>query len=475
MMPSSRLVKMSLVHLAVVAALLPGCALMGPDYKRPDNNVPAQFSEKDVAQDQAAQQISATWWELYQDPVLNDLVAKARLNNTDIKLAVARVEEADAFMREVGAALFPQIDLDSSASRSRVTELGSNPVVSGFKPVHNDYNITLGTSFELDFWGKLRRAKESARAQALATRYAKDTVDLSLSGLVASNYLLLRSLEAQITVSRDSLRSRQESLALTKRRLQGGVSSALDVHQAEVASSNLVAQIADLVRQRAVVEHQLAVLTGVLDLKLAEGDIKNLPIPPVPPAGLPSSLLEARPDVRQAEQDMIAANAKIGVAKAALFPTISLTANYGGESAELGDILKSAARIWTGGLSLNLPIFDSGRLNARVDEATAQQKQALASYEGSVQTAFREVNDALVTVRQSAEREAALQASEASAKKALEIADNRYKSGYSAYLDVLDSQRVYNDTALAFIQSRQARLVATVDLFKALGGGWKAE
>jgi multidrug efflux system outer membrane protein len=473
MMPRSRLVKISLVHLAVVAALLPGCALMGPDYKRPDNNIPAQFSEKDVAQDQA--QISTTWWELYQDPVLNDLVAKARQNNTDVKLAVARVEEADAFMREVGAALFPQIDLDSGASRSRVTELGSNPAVSGFKPVRNDYNIKLGTSFELDFWGKLRRAKESARAQSLATRYAKDTVDLSLSGLVASNYLLLRSLEAQITVSRDSLRSREESLALTKRRLAGGVSSALDVHQAEVASSNLVAQIADLVRQRAVVEHQLAVLTGVLDLKLAEGDIKNLPIPPVPPAGLPSSLLEARPDVRQAEQDMIAANAKIGVAKAALFPTISLTANYGGESAELGDILKSAARIWTGGLSLNLPIFDSGRLNARVDQATAQQKQALASYEGSVQTAFREVNDALVTVRQSAEREAALQTSEAAAKQALEIADNRYKSGYSAYLDVLDSQRVYNDTALAFIQSRQSRLVATVDLFKALGGGWKAE
>jgi multidrug efflux system outer membrane protein len=475
MMPDKNYPEFKLLSLMLAVAVLPGCALIGPDYKRPDTNVPAQFSEQDGASEQSTAMVSNSWWELYQDPVLNDLVAKARQNNTDIKLAVARVEEADAFMREVGAALFPQIDLDSSASRSRVTELGSNPVVSGFKPVRNDYNIKLGTSFELDFWGKLRRAKESARAQALATRYAKDTVDLSLSGLVASNYLLLRSLEAQITVSRDSLRSRDESLALTKRRLQGGVSSALDVHQAEVASSNLVAQIADLVRQRAVVEHQLAVLTGVLDLKLAEGDIKNLPIPPVPPAGLPSSLLEARPDVRQAEQDMIAANAKIGVAKAALFPTISLTANYGGESAELGDILKSAARIWTGGLSLNLPIFDSGRLNARVDQATAQQKQALASYEGSVQTAFREVNDALVTVRQSAEREAALQTSEAAAKQALEIADNRYKSGYSAYLDVLDSQRVYNDTALAFIQSRQARLVATVDLFKALGGGWKAE
>ncbi|MEO8417129.1 MAG: TolC family protein, partial [Methylophilaceae bacterium] len=258
MMPRSRLVKINLVHLAVVAALLPGCALMGPDYKRPDNTVPAQFSEKDVAQEQASAQISTTWWELYQDPVLNDLVVKARQNNTDIKLAVARVEEADAFMREVGAALLPQIDLDSRASRSRVTQLGSTPIFSGVKPIRNNYNITLGTSFELDFWGKLRRAKESARAQALATHYAKDTVDLSLSSLVASNYLLLRSLEAQITVSRDSLRSREESLALTKRRLQGGVSSALDVHQAEVTSSNLVAQIADLVRQRAVTEHQLA-------------------------------------------------------------------------------------------------------------------------------------------------------------------------------------------------------------------------
>jgi multidrug efflux system outer membrane protein len=212
----------------------------------------------------------------------------------------------------------------------------------------------------------------------------------------------------------------------------------------------------------------------VLDLKIAEGDIKNVPTPPMPPAGLPSSLLEARPDVRQAEQNMIAANARIGVAKAALFPTITLTANYGGESAELGDVLKSAARIWTGGLGLNLPIFDSGRLSSRVDQASAQQKQALASYEGAIQTAFKGVNDALVAVRQSAEREAALQTSEQAAMKAMQIAQNRYKSGYSAYIDVLDSQRVHNEAALAFIQSRQARLVATVDLFKALGGGWEA-
>lgn len=462
--------RLKLSYLMVFAVSFSGCALMGPDYQRPESTLPSQYSAPAV-EGQAIAPISNRWWELYQDQVLNDLVDQALRNNIDIKLAAARVEEADAFMREVGAALLPQIDLDASGSRSRVSEATVFPAV-GSNP-RNTFQIGLGTSFEIDFWGKLRRAKESARADALSTQYAKDTVELSLSGLVVNNYLLLRSLETQIAISQDSLNSREESLALTRRRLEGGVASALDVHQADVSRSNLVAQIAELARLRDLAEHQLAVLSGTLDLKLAQGDIKSLPIPPVPPAGLPSSLLEARPDVRQAEQQMVAANARIGVAKAALFPTISLTANLGGESTELGDVLKSAARIWTGGLSLNLPIFDSGRLNARVDEATAQQKQALASYEGSIQTAFREVNDALVNVRQNGEREAALDNSQQAAKKALNISENRYKSGYSGYLDVLDSQRVYNDAALAFIQSRQARLVATVDLFKALGGGWK--
>jgi outer membrane protein, multidrug efflux system len=464
--------RLKFIYLVTIAAVLPACALMGPDYHRPDSALPMQYSAAE-GNGQAIAPISGRWWELYHDPILNDLVEKTLHNNTDIKLAAARVEEADAFMREVGAALFPQIDLDASGSRSRISENSSFPSV-GSNP-RNNFQIALGTSFEIDFWGKLRRAKESARAEALSTQYARDTVSLSLSGLVANNYLLLRSLESQIAISQDSLKSREESLGLTKRRLEGGVASALDVHQAEVARSNLIAQIAELTRLRALTEHQLAVLSGTLDLQVAKGDIKSLPIPPVPPAGLPSSLLEARPDVRQAEQLMVAANARIGVAKAALFPTISLTANFGGESSELSDVLKSASRIWTGGLSLNLPIFDSGRLNARVDEATAQQKQALASYEGSVQTAFREVNDALVNVRQNSEREAALDSSQQAAKKALDISENRYKSGYSAYLDVLDAQRVYNDAALAFIQSRQGRLTATVDLFKALGGGWKDE
>jgi multidrug efflux system outer membrane protein len=460
------------LSVALPALSLVACQMVGPDYFRPKQALPASYQESQASD--APQAMSNQWWTLYNDEVLNDLIVKASKNNTDLKIAVARIEEADGYMREVGAALFPQVNLDSSASRYKVTELGATPVFGGMTPTRSNYNIKLSTTFELDFWGKLRRAQESAKAQALASRFAKDTVDLSLKSLVTGDYLLLRSLEAQIELSKASMKSREDSLALTQRRLEGGVSSALDVHQAEVAYNNLKAQLADLTRQRAIIEHQLAVLTGDLDLKIAAGDIKSLPIPPVPPVGLPSSLLEARPDVRQAEQNLIAANAKIGVAKAALFPTISLTAGLGGESKDLGDVLKSAARIWNGGLSLNLPVFDSGRLSSKVDQASAAQKQLLGSYERAVQNAFTEVNDALVNVRQNTERETALNASQSSASKALEIANNRYKSGYTGYLEVLDAQRVFNDASLAYVQSRQARLTSTVELFKALGGGWVA-
>ncbi|MDO9366469.1 MAG: efflux transporter outer membrane subunit [Methylotenera sp.] len=464
------------VGVLVAALFLTGCQSIWPDYSRPNVDVPASYVEVNQ-QNQASSLIANNWWALYHDQTLNELMEKALRNNTDIKLAVARIEEADAVMREVGAFLLPQIDLDAGAKRSRVTEAGANQQFS--QNPRNNYNLQLGTSFELDFWGKLRRAKESARAQALASRYAKDTVALSLTGLVATNYLIVRGLESQIVIANDNLKSRDASLSLTQRRLEGGVASVLDLHQAEVASANLNAQLSELDRLKSLSLHQLAVLTG--DLALANTgletsitDINTLPIPPRPPAGLPSSLLESRPDVKQAEQQMIAANANIGVAKAALYPSISLTASLGGESLELKDILKSAARIWSGGLSLYLPIFDSGKLDAKVDQASAKQKQTLAQYESTIQNAFREVNDALVNLRQNTEREMALARSTDAARKALEVSNNRYQSGYSAYIDVLDAQRTYNDAGLAYVQSRQARLIASVDLFKALGGGWQA-
>lgn len=464
--------RMNLIHVAVALALA-GC-MVGPDYHRPESKLPTSFSVADGAQENGQATLKLDhWWENFQDPVLNELMSKAFADNLDIAKAVARIEEADAALREAGGALFPQVDLNAGATRQKVTENGATPLPASVPAIRNNYNLQLGTNFELDFWGRLRRAQEAARAQALGAYFAKDTVSLSLSGLLASNYLLLRSLEAQIAVSQDSLKSREESLSLTRRLFEGGTVSMLDVHQAEVSNSNLVAQIADLVRQREVTLHQLAVLTGDMNLQVPEGNIHDLPVPPLPPVGLPSSLLEARPDIRQAEQTLVSENAQIGVAKAALFPTISLTAAFGGESAALNNLLKTPSRIWTAGLGLNLPIFTAGKLSARVDQATARQKQALADYQTSIQTAFQEVNDALVTVRQNREREDALNISQESAKKAWQIAENRYKSGYSAYLDVLDSQRTYNDAALAFIQSRQTRLTATVSLFKALGGGWK--
>lgn len=470
------LITMKPIFVLVSAILLSGCQIW-PDYLRPKVEVPTHFVDQ-AHQTAVENQISSNWWTLYQDPVLNELVDKALTSNKDIRLAVAKIEESDAALREVGAFLLPQVNLDAGGRRSRVTEAGAAPVFSS-NP-RNNFNFAFGTNFELDFWGKLRRSKEAARAQVMSTRYAKDTVALSLAGLVASNYVTLRSLESQIVIAQSNLKSRENSLALTKRRFEGGVASALDVYQAEVASSNLAAQIADLRRMRSLAVNQLSVLTGdmnlaITDLATAHLDLSAMPLPPVPPAGLPSTLMEARPDIRQAEELMIAANANIAVAKAALYPSISLTANFGGESLVLGDVLKSAARIWTGGLTLNLPIFDAGKINARVDQASAKQKQALVSYEGVIQSAFREVNDALVNLRQNTEREQALYQSQQSARKALEISENRYQSGYSSYIDVLDAQRTLNDAGLAYVQSRQARLIASVDLFKALGGGWKLE
>ena len=472
MMPTNLKVNWNKIFIAGVCFTLISCKTVGPDYKRTTANLPATYSEADSSAN-AANVVQKLWWLEYQDPKLNELVALSLKNNTNIALALARIEEADASMREVGASLYPQVDLNAGAKRSKVTELGAFPTFGGAE--RNNFNFGLSTSYEMDFWGKIKRNKESAAANALASRAGRDTVELSLIGLVASNYLQLRGLDAQIAVTKDNQVSRKEALGLNQRRLAGGVASSLEVSQAEVAVSNLDAQLIELTRLRALTLHQLAVLTGVLDLTLAEGDLRSLPIPPTPPAGLPSQLLENRPDIRQAEQNLIAQNAKIGVAKAAMYPSVSLTGSLGAESVDLGDILKAGARIWSFGLGLDLPIFDSNRRQSRVDQADARQKQALAQYQTAIQNAFREVNDALITRRLNAEREQAYGRSQTSAKKALTVAENRYKSGYSAYLEVLDAQRVHNDASLALVQAKQATFLATVELFKALGGDWKAD
>lgn len=453
--------------------LLTACAV-GPDYKRPAVELPSAYP--DAAPNAAANpeqgMIAVDWWTLYGDATLNELVASTLQNNTDLRKAAAQVDEAEAVLAEVGSALLPEIDLGASSSRSRSSSLNAQPLPSGTPPIANTNRLALSTSFELDFWGRLRRASEAARAQFLSTRYAKDVTALTLASATTQSYFVLRSLDAQIAATQQTLASREEALAVIKNRAAGGLASELEVNQAEVARADAALQMRELQRQRALMEHQLGLLTGKLNLQIAAGDVMNLPAPALPPAGLPSTLVERRPDVRQAEQALIAANAKIGVAKAAQLPTFSLTGNFGGSSKELSDVLKSGARIWSLGLNAALPIFDAGRYAARTREAEAVQRQALAAYQKSVETAFKDVADALTNVVQSTAATADVQAKMDAARNALRLSRLRYEAGYSAYLEVLDAQRTANAAELALAQNRQAQLLYSVDLMKALGGGW---
>ena len=450
----------------MVAAGLSACAV-GPDYQRPASPLPQEFADSK----QSKVEVDAQWWKQFKDAQLDQLIDAALAHNTDIQKALARIEETDAVLREATATLFPQVDLDAAGSRSRVTTTGSNPVST---PVRNNFRGAFSASWELDIWGKARRGKEYADAQAQSSRYAKDALALSLAGSVTQSYLTLRAQDALIVIARDSLNSRRDSLDLTSRRNKGGIASELDVQQASFAVANVQRQLVLLQQQRALTEQQLALLTGQLGLHIAPGDIRSLPLPSNPPAGLPSQLLEARPDVRQAEADLIAANARIGVAKANLFPSITLTGSFGGESRELNDLMSSGSRIWAGGIGLHLPVFDFGRLSARTDQTVAQQKQLLANYQRSVQNAFVDVNNALIKVRHGADLESAAQAAVNAADSSLKLANVRYKAGYSQFLEVLVAQGTYNDAWLNLIQEKRDRLLATVELYKALGGGWKS-
>ncbi|MDQ2964069.1 MAG: efflux transporter outer membrane subunit [Pseudomonadota bacterium] len=459
--------------IGVAALALAGC-MVGPEYERPIVPLPRAFTGTD-ATTAVADSVPPEWWRLFGDPTLDALVAIARTNNTDIRQAVARIEEADANLRAVNAALFPQINLGATANRTAFSSAVASPPQAGTPSVRNDLRLALSSSFEVDFWGKLHRATEAARAADLSTRYAKEVVTLSIAALTTQTYFLLRSLDAQIASTRATLATRDDTLSIVRRRAEGGLASDLDVRQAEGARFDAALQLDELARQRELAEHLLATFTGKLDLALVPGDIAQLPQPAVPPPGLPSTLLERRPDIRQAEQDLIAANAQIGVAKAQLFPTITLTGSFGGESAALARLFTLPGRIWTLGAGLSAPIFEGGRLTALVDVQRARREQSLANYQKTIQTSFREVVDALTNVRQYAATERDAQASVDAAREALRLATIRYDAGYTRFLDVLDAQRSLNASELALIRSRQNLLSANVDLMKALGGGWDPE
>ena len=450
--------------LSLLALCLSGC-MIGPDFSRPALTLPERYSAATEESD-PAKTVQQGWWRLFQDTTLDTLVDQALAHNQDLQEAFARLEEAEGLAKEANALFYPSLDLSSGAGRSKATE-STNP------RLRDRYRASLNTAFEVDIWGRLRRANEAARAEILASRYAKDTLELSIASLVSNAYLALRAADASIALTEDTLVSRKEALTIAQNRFNAGKAASLDLHQAEGALAAAQAQLYTFKRQRGLTENQLALLTGKPGLTLPPDDLRKLPMPPVPPAGLPSTLIEARPDIRQAEELLVSANARIGVAKAALFPTVSLTAGLGTESAEFSKLFKTGAQTWSFGTDLVFSVFDAGRRSAQVDQATARQKQTLARYQKAVETAFKEVNDALVSLREEAEAEKAQTLRVDASEKTLSLAKIRYESGYSPFIEVLDAQRNANDARLAFISQRQSRLGSAVALFKALGGGWK--
>lgn len=442
-----------------VALVLAGCAMVGPDYQRPDTGLPQSYAEPAPAGGIA---VPGQWWTLYKDPLLDELVRAGLERNADVKIAMARVEEAEAALREARATLFfPLVEGDGGASRSRVEGETSS-------------HLSLGasTSFEIDLWGRLRRSEAAIRERLLATRYGRDTVSLTLAAAVARSYFGVRSLDAQLAASNGILKAAEESVTIARKRLDAGVASALDVYQAGSLRTTASAQAKEIARQRAVLVHQLGVLTGKVDLSLPAGDLFALPVPPLAPPGLPSELLQRRPDVREAEANLAAATQRIGVARAAQFPTLSLTASLGLASAELSNLFSAGSRVWSVGAGVLGPILDGGRHAARTAQAEAQARQAEGAYQRAVENAFRDVSDALSNGRLAAELETDLAQKVEVARAALRLATLRYESGYSAYLEVLDAQRTLNDALLGWIRNRQAYLSYTVDLMNSLGGGW---
>lgn len=471
---NTRLLKSLAALLA--AGALGGCAV-GPDYLRPANLLPALFGPAPAEAEVTTATVDARWWQFFNDTTLNELIEQALQKNADLRLAVARVAQADAAAREAGAELYPGINLQAGSSSNKVSSKSAT-YSPAMPQIRQSRSAGLAVSYELDVWGRVRRSDEAAQAQLLGSRYGRDAVRLSVAGLVANAYLTLRATDAQLAVSQETLATRQQALELVKKRVDAGLGSPVDLHQASGALAAAETQVIELRRQRALGEHQLALLSGNPALRIAppaSADPQLLPLPPLPPAGLPAQLVERRPDVREAEQKLIAANAGIGLAKAGYYPKFTLTGSYGSESKALGDLFAAGAGTWGLGLNLLLPLLDYGRTEARVDQAKAVNEQSLIAWENTLQGAYKDVRDALVNSREQAAAEQAQQVRVDQARETLRLVDLRYRAGHAGYLEVLDAQRTLNDAQLQQITTRQARLAAAVGLFKALGGGWQAE
>ena len=457
---------------AIAAALAFGLAVsactVGPDYHRPDIDVPPAWRLGTAESEEIS---NVAWWDQFQDPMLSDLVRTALENNKDLKIATANIDQAFAQYGITRAAQFPQVNLGANATRERASANAPNaPVQTG--GTFNDFGVNLSLSFELDLWGKLRRATESARATVLASEEGRRTVVLTVVSTVANGYVQLLALDRQVEIARHTSQTLGDVAHLQGIRFREGAIPESDYQQAESQFRDAAARVPELERQIAQQENFLSVLLGRNPGPIARGrDIDHLTFP-VLPAALPASLLERRPDVRQAEQQLVAANANIGVAKAAYFPDISLTALLGLESGHVGGLFKGPSGLWSIGASLLQPIFDGGRIAGQVAQAEAQQRAALHTYEKSAISAFQDVDNALVD-RAKYDRIRDEQAHNVEAlRRFRDLAEIRYKEGATIYLELANAEQSLLNAELTLVTAQSQYFQSYANLYKSMGGGW---
>ena len=455
-------------RVAAVVALtvfVSGCAAVGPNYKRPDVAHPAQYRFAATPSD-AATLADLPWWQVFEDATLQALIREAVANNLDLRAAAARVEQARAQAGIAKSFLYPQVDGVASytAQQNSGTDGGEaqQAAVYGFQ-----------LSWEIDLFGRLRREREAAVATMLATEEGRRGVLVTLVGDVASTYFLLRELDVELAIAKRTLGVNDETVTFFQNRVNGGVSNQLELERVSAFRSETAAAIPDLERQIALTENALSLLLGRVPGPIAREGIADLPLqPPIPP-GLPASLLERRPDVLQAEQLLIAANANIGAAKALFFPAVSLTGFAGGISGDLATLLGGAGAVWQAVPALAQPVFNAGRLRRNVEAARANYDEALARYQKSALNGYREVANALVTIQKLAESRGQRQAGVAALRSAADLSRVRYESGLASYIEILTADQDLFAQQLRLAETQGAELRARAELYRALGGGWQ--
>ena len=460
-----------LAALLLVALLTAGCAV-GPNYKRPSVDVPGTYrgaTPPEAAPPAAESLGDQKWWEVFQDQQLQCLIRTALQQNYDVRIAATRILEAQAQVVITRSDQFPAVGGGVQAANERYAETKTYPQYDT-----SVNQVGLALRWDLDFWGKYRRATEAARANLLATEWARQAVISTLVSDVATAYFQLRALDLQLEISRRTLASRQDSLQLTQKLANGGATSMLDVRQAEQLVFTAAETIPDLERRIEQQENFLSALLGSNPGPIARGTkLTEQPHAPDVPAGLPSSLLERRPDIREAEAQLIAANAQIGVAKAAYFPDISLTATAGFQSSALTNLFTGPAGMWNFGGSLVQPLFAGGKIRSGVKYSEARQQEALLTYRQTIQQAFRGVSDALVEYRKDREFRQQQQQLVFSAQDAAQLSEVRYRGGAASYLEVLTNETNYFAAEQGLAQAQLNELVGLVRVYRSLGGGWQ--